>query len=167
MKNSTKKLALLSVTLALSMILSYVESFIPTILPGVKLGLANALTLFLIYSVDIYSALAVSLVRIFLSTLLFGSFPIGLVYSFLGFVLSFLSMLIMKKFTPFGIVGVSTIGAIMHNLGQTLAACLIMQTSELIIYFIPLLLSGTIAGTLVGILSATLTKKLDDKLSFK
>lgn len=167
MKNLAKKIALLSVILSLSMIFSYVEAFIPTILPGVKLGLANALTIFLIYSVDIRSALGVSLVRIFLSTLLFGSFPIGLVYSFFGFALSFLTMLILKKFTPFGIVGVSTLGAIMHNLGQTLAACLIMQTAELITYFLPLLLSGTLAGAFVGILATTLTKKLPSLLKIE
>ncbi len=166
-KNSAKKLALLSVTLALSMIFSYVETFIPTILPGVKLGLANALTIFLIYSVDIWSGVGVSLVRIFLSTLLFGSFPIGLVYSFFGWALSFLTMLLVKRLTPFGIVGVSTLGAIMHNLGQTLAACLIMQSAELIIYFLPLLLSGTIAGAFVGALSALLVKKLGGKLPHK
>lgn len=164
MNKDAKRAAFLSVCLALSMVFSYIESFVPVPLPGVKLGLANALTLFLIYSVGVPSAIGVSLVRIFLSTLLFGAFPIGLVYSLFGWVLSIVAMLVARRLLPFGIVGISVIGAVMHNLGQVIAACLIMKTAELMIYFLPLLLSGTIAGTVIGILSGVLIKKLSGRI---
>ncbi len=158
---NAKKLTVLSMCCALAMILSYVESFVPTPLPGIKLGLANAVTVFLIYTLGAPSAAAVAAVRIFLSTLLFGAFPTALIFSFSGFVFSFLVMIAAKKFLPFGKVGVSVLGGVFHNLGQTVAACLVMQTSELMVYFIPLLVSGTVAGVAVGLVSGLVIKKTE------
>ena len=100
MTKNTKKIALLAMCTALAMIFSFVESFVPTPLPGIKLGLANIVTLFLIYTLGPGYAIGVSVVRIFLSTLLFGAFPTALFYSFLGFVLSFAVMMITKTLLP-------------------------------------------------------------------
>ena len=164
MKNSsTKKLAFLSVSVALAMVLAFVESQIPPLsaVPGIKLGLANIVTLFLIYTLGASYAIGVSVVRIFLSTLLFGAFPTALIYSFSGFILSFLVMMAAKTFLPFGKVGVSVLGAVFHNLGQVIAACFVMGTSSLIVYFIPLLLSGTVAGVAIGIVGGIVIKKCD------
>lgn len=158
---NAKKLTVLSMCCALAMILSFVESFVPTPLPGIKLGLANAVTVFLIYTFGAGYAAAVAVVRIFLSTLLFGAFPTALVFSFFGFALSFCVMLAAKRFLPFGKVGVSVLGGVFHNLGQTVAACLVMQTAELMVYFIPLLLSGTVAGVVIGIISGIVIKKTE------
>lgn len=158
---NTKKIALLAMCVALAMIFSFVESFVPTPMPGIKLGLANIVTLFLIYTLGPAYAIGVSVVRIFLSTLLFGAFPTALFYSFFGFVLSFTVMMISKTFLPFGKVGVSVLGAVFHNLGQVIAACLIMSTASLAVYFIPLLLSGTIAGVVIGVIGGIVIKKSD------
>ena len=158
---NTKKLALLSMCVALAMILSFVESFVPVPLPGIKLGLANSLTIFLIYTLGAGYAIMVAVVRIFLSTLLFGAFPTALIFSFSGFVLSFLVMLLAKKFLPFGKVGVSVLGGVFHNLGQTIAASFIMETPSLMVYFIPLFISGIIAGVAVGIVSGIVISKTE------
>ena len=82
---NTKKLALLSLTVAFSLILSFIESQIPPFfpVPGIKLGLANAVVVFLLYTADFKFALAVSLIRIFLASMLFGS-VMTLAYSFFG-----------------------------------------------------------------------------------
>ena len=157
----TKRLTTLAVSVALAMIFSFVESQIPTVLPGVKLGLANSVTIFLLYTLGAGYAVPVALVRIILSTLLFGSFPTGLIFSLSGAVLSFAITLIAKHLTPFGIVGVSVLGGVFHNLGQVIAACIVMETVELAAYFVPLFLSGIIAGVLVGILSAVVIAKLE------
>lgn len=158
---NVKKLTVLSMCTALAMIFSFVESFVPMPIPGIKLGLANIVTLFLIYSLGASYAIGVSVVRIFLSTLLFGAFPTALIYSFSGFVLSFIVMMVAKTLTPFGKVGVSVLGAVFHNLGQVVAACFVMGTSSLIVYFIPLLLSGTVAGVVIGIVGGIVIKKSD------
>ena len=104
---------------------------------------------------------AVAAVRIFLSTLLFGAFPTALIFSFSGFILSFLVMLLAKRVFPFGKVGVSVLGGVFHNLGQTVAACFVMQTAELMVYFIPLLISGTVAGVAVGVISGLIINKTE------
>ncbi|MBR5817891.1 MAG: Gx transporter family protein [Clostridia bacterium] len=159
MTKKTKNLTILSMCTALAMILSFVESFVPVPLPGIKLGLANTVTLFLLYTLGPISAAGVAIVRIFLSTLLFGAFPTALIYSLSGFVLSFLVMLLAKWVLPFGKVGVSVLGAVFHNLGQVIAACFVMGTPSLAVYFIPLLVSGTVAGVIVGILSGIVISK--------
>ena len=100
---NAKKITVLAMCTALSMIFSFVESFVPMPLPGIKLGLANVVTLFLIYTLGPWYAVGVSVVRIFLSTLLFGAFPTALIYSFSGFVLSFAVMMTAKRLLPFGI----------------------------------------------------------------
>ena len=94
---NTKKLALLSLTVAFSLILSFIESQIPPFfpVPGIKLGLANAVVVFLLYTADFKSALAVSLIRIFLASMLFGS-VMTLAYSFFGGISSLMVMFLMK-----------------------------------------------------------------------
>ena len=164
MGSRAKRVTTLAISVALAMLLSFVESFVPMPLPGIKLGLANTVTLFLLYTYGASYAIGVSVVRIFLSTLLFGAFPTALIYSFAGALLSLLIMILAKKAFPFGIVGVSVLGGVFHNLGQTAAACLIMKTAELAVYFIPLLASGTVAGVAVGTVSGILIEKLGDKI---
>ena len=136
MTGRAKKTTTLARSVSLAMLLSYVESFVPMPLPGIKLGLANAVTLFLLYTYGAPYAIGVAVVRIFLSTLLFGAFPTAIIYSFAGAALSLLVMLFSRWVLPFGKVGVSVLGSVFHNLGQTVAACLIMRTAELAVYII-------------------------------
>ena len=159
---NTRKLTLLSLSVALSLILSFVESQIPPLaaIPGIKLGLSNVVTVFLLYSVGWREAGAVSFIRVALSSLLFGT-PVSFIYSLSGALLSFAVMLLLKKTKLFSIVGVSVCGGVMHNAGQIIVAAVIMETEQ-IIYYLPILaISGTIAGILVGILGGILTKRLE------
>ena len=90
MKINTKKLALIGVMVAVAMMLSYIEALLPPVysaVPGIKLGLANIAVIFALYSVDPKSAALISLVRVALSALLFGS-VMSFIYSFSGAVLS-------------------------------------------------------------------------------
>ena len=91
---NAKKLTTLSLSVALSLILSFVESQIPPLaaVPGVKIGLANIITVFLLYTYGAWHAGAVSVVRVLLSSLLFGS-ALSLLYSLSGSVVSFLIMI--------------------------------------------------------------------------
>ena len=110
--------------------------------------------------VGIKEAVTISLVRVFLISLLFGS-PVSLIYSLSGAILSLLCMILLKKLTPLTEVGVSVVGGIMHNVGQ-IAAASIMLSTNVVVYYLPfLILSGTIAGVAVGIVSALLIKRVD------
>ena len=150
---SPKKLAALGLLLAFAMILSYVEFLIPFSfgIPGVKLGLANAAILLSLYLLGWKSALLISLSRIFLSALLFGT-VLSLAFALTGGILSFLVMAVLcssKKFYP---VSVSAAGGMAHNFGQLLSACLLIRTLNLIYYLPILLISGFLTGLLIGII---------------
>ena len=144
------------------MILSFIESLIPPLamVPGVKIGLANIVTVFLLYTLGIRAAGAVSLVRVLLSALLFGNVQ-SLIFALSGALLSFVVMIVAKHLLPFGTVGVSVLGAIAHNAGQIIAAVIVMETLGVAYYFIPLVISGTLGGVFVGIVAAVITKRLE------
>lgn len=157
----TKKLVTLAVTVSVAMILSFVESRIPAFvaIPGVKVGLANIAVIFALYKMGWREALAVSLVRVALVALLFGS-VVSLAYSIAGAVLSLSVMILLRKAGIFTEVAVSVVGGITHNVGQILVAFLLLETG-VVFYYLPfLLVSGVIAGIAVGVASALLVKKI-------
>ncbi len=119
---SAARIAYLGMFIAAAMVLSYLESLIPVniAVPGVKLGLANLAAIVVMYRMSAGDAWIVSMVRIFLSSLLFGNMMV-MVYSLAGAVLSLIVMTICKKFDLFGVTGVSITGAVSHNAGQVLS----------------------------------------------
>ena len=168
MRNNTRRLTYLALTVSFALILSFVESRIPAFvaIPGVKVGLANVAVIFTLYKFGIKEAVAVSAVRVMLISMLFGT-PISFIYSLTGATLSLTVMSLLKKFTPLNEVTISVSGGIMHNIGQISAASIVLGTN-VVAYYLPfLLLSGTIAGIAVGIASALLIKKVDFKLITK
>ncbi len=158
---STKKLTTLAVTVAVAMVLSFVESRIPAFvsIPGVKVGLANIAVIFALYKLGWREAAAVSVVRVFLVSLLFGS-VVSLAYSIAGAVLSLAVMMLVKRIGLFSELAVSVVGGITHNIGQILVAFLLLET-EVVFYYLPfLLVTGIIAGIAVGAVSALLVRKI-------
>ena len=157
----TKKLVTLAVTVSVAMILSFVESRIPAFvaIPGVKVGLANIAVIFALYKMGWREAISVSVIRVLLVALLFGS-VVSLAYSIAGAVISLSLMILLKKLGIFTEVAVSVVGGITHNIGQILIAFLLLETS-VVFYYLPfLLVSGVIAGIAVGIASALLIKRI-------
>ena len=164
MRNNTRKLTQLALTVSFAMMLSFIESRIPAFvaIPGVKIGLANIAVIFTLYKFGFKEAISVSLVRVLLVSILFGS-PISLIYSVSGAILSFASMLLLKALTPLREVAVSVAGGVMHNVGQIAAASIMLDTN-VVVYYLPfLILSGTIAGIAVGITAALLIKRIKIK----
>ena len=157
----TKKLATLSLLISVAMILSYIESLIPPLVavPGVKLGLSNIATVFALYALGAPAAVTVSLLRVLLSALLFGSF-VSLIYSFSGALLALALMILIRKIGRFSSVGVSVVGGVTHNIGQILMAMLLLETAELGYYLVVLTVTGTISGILIGLCGALLIKRV-------
>lgn len=167
MRNNTRRLTALSLTVSFALILSFIESRIPAFvaIPGIKVGLANIAIIFTLYKFGIKEAIAVSAVRVCLMATLFGS-PVSFIYSLTGAVLSLSTMLLLKKLTPLSEVVVSVSGGVMHNIGQICAASIMLGTN-VVLYYLPfLLLSGTIAGIAVGVASGVLLKKVTIDLSY-
>lgn len=160
MKN-TKKLTAMAITISFALILSYIESRIPAFvaIPGIKAGLANIAVIFTLYKIGAKEAVVISVIRVLLVSTLFGS-PVSLIYSLAGAFLSLLTMIVLKKLTPLGEIAVSVCGGVMHNVGQIIAASLMLSTN-VVGYYLPfLILSGTIAGIIVGLVSAILIKRV-------
>jgi heptaprenyl diphosphate synthase len=164
MKSNTKKLTTLAITVSLALILSFIESRIPAFvaIPGIKVGLANIAVIFTLYKLGAKEAVGVSIIRVLLVSMLFGS-PVSMLYSIAGAVLSLTVMIILKKLTPLNEITVSICGGIMHNIGQICMASIMLSTN-VVIYYLPfLLLSGIIAGVAVGVVSGLLIKKVKIK----
>ena len=156
---NAKKITLLSLFCAVAMIMSYIEAIIPLPLPfGIKIGLPNIIIVFILYKFGTVDAIAVSLIRVLLVSLLFGN-TLSLAYSIAGAVLSIALMILLKASKWFTTIGVSVAGAIFHNTGQILVACILMNTVEISAILPLLTITGTVAGILVGIAGHLLIKK--------
>ena len=153
---NTKQLARSALLVAAALALSYLERFIPlnlvVPLPGVKLGLANIVTMFALYTLEKRQAFAILVLRCCLGSL-FGGLS-GLAMSLTGGVLAFWTMVLAKKLPLFSVYGVSLLGAAAHNLGQVLAAS-VMMGSVYTFYYLPfLLLTALATGLLTGTICA-------------
>lgn len=84
--------------------------------------------------------------------------PTTFAFSLAGAALSLCSMALLKKIKIFSEVGVSIVGAVLHNLGQILVAMVILNTAEIGYYMIVLTVTGTVAGVFVGLAGAGLLK---------
>ena len=159
MKNMAKKVTVYSFMLAVALIFAYVEAILPFdfIAPGVKPGLANCVVLLFIFTHHKKAAFFINICRVVLSCLLFSS-VVSLAYALCGAVFSFIIMLCTQKIKVFGIVGVSILGGVAHNLAQCVVARLIFDTAGLYYYLPLLILCGAVCGALTGICGAALLK---------
>ncbi len=152
-----KKTAYMGIFLALALICSYIETLIPFHIgiPGVKLGLTNIVIVWALYLLGTKEALAISVMRIVLSGMMFGN-AFSIAYSLAGGLLSFIVMFPLKKTGKFKCISVSIAGGIFHNIGQLLVAAAIVQNLS-VFYYIPILfISGTVTGLVIGVISQEL-----------
>lgn len=153
--SKVKKLVYLSLIISLALVIHYFESFIPPLAPGAKLGLANIMALVTLSLFGFKEALVVTLIRSLLGPLIGGS-PSSILYSLAGGILATLIMaLLYQKFRPyFTLMGISTAGAVFHNLGQLLVASSLYGTFGIMFTYLPILmLSSVITGYFVGLVS--------------
>ena len=148
----TKVITQSAVLIALALALSYTERFIPLQLviplPGVKLGLANIVTLVSLYLLGWKRTLPIVVIRCFLGAL-FGSLT-GLAFSLTGGLIALAVMAACKKIPVFSIYGVSILGAAAHNIGQILAAMGLMASVYVAAYLPYLLLIAICTGLATG-----------------
>lgn len=157
-----KKIAYLGLFTALALIFSYVESLLPINfgLPGIKLGIANVVTVLIIYIYSYKEALIVSIARIVISAFLFTN-AFSLLYSLAGALFSIAVMTIIKKWDQLSIVGVSIAGGVFHNIGQLIIATLIVKQIKITYYAPILIVSGVITGLLVGLIAGFIYKRVE------
>lgn len=159
--SKNKATAMCGVFIALAMILSYLENLIPIyfVVPGIRLGLANIVTIIALTELGLKSAIIVSFGRIVLSGILFGNVTV-IIYSLAGATLSLLVMCIVRKIKVFTLTGVSICGAVAHNFGQIIVAVIVLNNINIMYYMLVLAVTGAVAGTAIGILTGIILKKL-------
>ena len=146
---------------ALAMIFSYVEAILPISfgIPGIKLGLANLVTVTGLYYMSKKDVFLISLTRILLMGLLFGN-GMSLLYSLTGGILSYIIMVTLKKKSSLSVLAVSVSGGVFHNIGQLAAAAFAVSNIHIFYYLPALLIAGVVTGLLIGIVSEKILKIL-------
>ena len=131
---------------ALAIIIHVFESAIPAFIPGFKPGLANVITLVCFFEFGLNTAVRIGLMRVFIGSLLIGSFLTPtFVLSFSGqvmslLVLSFIALFFRGKNKWFGPVGISVLASVAHILGQFLLAWWLFLPHPQLIYLLPVLI---------------------------
>ena len=151
----TKKLTALAMLTALSLIIFIVEAQLPPLapIPGIKLGLANIVTLITIFMYGRKEAFCVLALRIGLGSV-FAGHMLSLIYSISGGLLSYTVMaLSYKLFDTKRIWVVSILGAIAHNTGQVLAAVIITLVPDIMWYLPVLVISAILTGAFTGVIA--------------
>lgn len=153
----------MAILTALALALSWMERMIPLELliplPGVKLGLANTVTLFALYRLNMPAAVLILISRCLLTALFSGNLT-ALAFSLAGGALSMAVMALARRSSCLSVYGVSVLGAAGHNLGQILIAVLLMHSPYIWGYLPYLLLIGTVCGTATGAVSAGVLRAL-------
>lgn len=158
----TKKLALMAVLTAIALTVFVIESQIPPIvpIPGVKLGLANMITLVAMLVLGRKEAGAILAVRILMGSMFAGGVS-GFLFSLAGGTLAYLVMMLLVGIFPEKLLWVvSVFGAIAHNIGQLAVAVWVSGTPSIIVYGPTLMASGIITGAFTGIGAYYLVKAL-------
>ncbi len=158
-----KRLTQLSMLTAMALIIFIIELRIPNIIPvpGVKLGLANIITVYAVYRFTAGETAMLVLVRIFLGAVFSGNLS-ALIYSASGAALCLCGMLIICRIISNRYIWLSSVfGAILHNTGQICAAIMVMGSFSVIAYYPILLVSGSIAGLFTGFSAQLILKRKD------
>jgi len=157
----TKRLAELSMLTAAALIIFIVELRFPDILPipGVKLGLANIITVYAVYRFSGKEVFLMVLTRVILGAV-FSTNLSALIYSLAGALLCLAGMLLLRKIIPVKYLWLcSIIGAMLHNTGQMAVAVLVMRSAAVMAYYPVLIAAGCIAGAFTGICAQFVLKR--------
>ena len=161
-----KRITTMALLTAVALILFVVEAQIPqpVPIPGVKLGLANIVTVYAMFRLGPKDTLGILLARIFLGSIFAGAI-MNLIFSLAGGLLCYLAMLGLRRvFSEQQIWICSILGAMCHNLGQMAATLAVYQTLTVLVYLPALLLSGMITGLFTGLVAQYLLKKLPKRI---
>lgn len=156
-ENKVNQMTLCAILVSMALVLSYIEHFIPLQMfipmPGVKLGLANIVTLMALFFLGTKSAFIILILRCILGAV-FGGGISGLAFSLTGGIFAMTIMCMFKHCRRISIYGVSVLGAAAHNIGQILVAVLFMESVYVVGYLPYLLLVSVFTGLATGSICA-------------
>lgn len=161
---NVKRLTVLAVLTAAALAIYVIEAQIPPLapIPGIKLGLANVITLWALWQLGPRDSALILLARILLGSL-FGGSAAALIYSLAGGAACFLcSWAVKKALTEKQIWVMGVIGAIAHNAGQLIAASAVMKSAYVWAYAPVLGASGIVTGVFTGLIAGLIYKRMKD-----
>lgn len=163
MDQTVKVLTRCAVLTAMALAISAAEALFPLTvllpLPGLRLGLANLVTLFALARLSKGEALAILVCRCLLGALVGGSLS-ALAFSLAGGLFSLCAMLLAQKLPHVSLYGVSVVGAAAHNTGQLVAAQIVLGTGTVWLYLPPLLLCSILTGAVTGLAATLLVRRI-------
>ena len=163
MNLSVRRLTRCAVLTALALAISVCEGLVPLTvlipLPGLRLGLANLVTVYALCILSSREALAILVSRCLLSALVGGNLT-ALAFSLTGGVFALLTMWALLHFRGFSLFGVCIAGAAAHNAGQILAAIAVLGSPAIAVYLAPLLLASVATGAVTGAASILLVRRI-------
>ena len=149
----TRKMTQMALLSAIALTIFMVEAQIPALvpIPGVKLGLANIVTVFAVFAMGPKEASAILFVRIFLGAVFAGNFS-TIFYSAAGGALAILVTILLRKIlTEKQLWVAGVMGAIAHSIGQMAMAVAITQTVGLVSYLPMMIVCSIITGLFTGL----------------
>lgn len=158
----TKKMVYLALLSAIAIVLHMIEGSIPLPLPpGVKLGLANIISMVVIEMYGAKEMFIVNFFRVMIGSLLSGTFLWNPFYmSCGGVLLSSIVLAVIKRWTTLPIVSCSIIAAVFHNIGQIIVISLIISSMAVAPYIFVMLASSIPTGIFVGFVAIEILKRL-------
>lgn len=156
-----RKLTTLSLLSAIALTIFMVEAQIPPLLPipGVKLGLANIVTVFTVFAIGAKEGIAVLFVRVFLGAVFAGNFS-TIFYSGAGGACAILVTILLKKILTKKQLWVAGIlGAIAHSIGQMAMAIALTATPGLAVYLPVMIVISIVTGTFTGLCAQFLVNR--------
>ncbi len=163
---NTKHVARLALLTTIALILFTVEAQLPPLvpIPGVKLGLANIVTVYAMFRYGPRDALLILLARVFLGSVFAGAM-MAFLFSLCGGLLCWLIMIPLRRIlTEKQIWVCGVIGAVFHNIGQIIVCVGIYRTTAVLVYLPVLMLSGILTGLFTGFAAYFLLKWLNGRL---
>ena len=160
----TNKVALLGIFGAVALVLSFLEGMlipdIPFLPVGAKPGLSNIITMYIAGTMGFPGAIYITMLKALFALITRGA--TGAFMSFSGGLLSTVAVCLLIKYQGriFSYLGLGIIGAVMHNFGQLLAACIVSGTFALMNYGKYLLAFALITGTVTGSVLLVLMPRL-------
>lgn len=154
--NELSKISEFALLLAMACVIQFFETLLPLPIPipGVKLGLANSMTILILYRYGVKRTWQFSLARIMVVSLITGTFlSVPFWLSLSGASVSLIMMTSTYRLPLLSIIGVSMLGAIGHSIGQIIGVQVLLQIPQVIIYLPILIVISLVTGSLIGWLS--------------
>ena len=159
----TRRLTRLALLTAIALTIFMIEAQLPalTTIPGIKLGLANIVTVYAVFTLGPRDALMVLCARVFLGAVFSGQM-MTLLYSGSGGLLSWLALCLLCRLLDRKQMWLaSPVAGMCHNVGQLLAAAGVMRTWAVLAYLPYLVIAGVVAGLFTGVAAQVLDGRLE------